>query len=93
MPSDNDESNGLSGSSAPPAAHAPSSNNHNGVAGSGAHGKAGAGNAPVTKAVPASGAGLPFTGTDVLEIALIGALLLAAGLALRARLPRRRVLS
>jgi hypothetical protein len=42
-------------------------------------------------AVPASSAGLPFTGTDVLEIALIGALLVAAGIALRTRLPRRRL--
>jgi hypothetical protein len=45
----------------------------------------------VNGTVPASSAGLPFTGTDALEVALIGALLLAAGLALRTRLPRRRV--
>jgi hypothetical protein len=42
-------------------------------------------------AVPASSSGLPFTGTDVLTVALIGALLLAAGIALRTRLPRRRL--
>jgi hypothetical protein len=43
--------------------------------------------------VPASSAGLPFTGTDVLTVALIGALLLAAGLVLRTRMPRRRPLA
>ena len=47
----------------------------------------------VNGTVPASSAGLPFTGTDVLTIALIGALLLAAGLALRTRMPRRRPLA
>ena len=45
----------------------------------------------VNGAVPASSAGLPFTGTDVVGLALIGALLLAAGLALRAHLPQRRL--
>lgn len=44
----------------------------------------------VNGAVPASSAGLPFTGTDVVAVALIGALLLAAGIALRTRMPRRR---
>jgi hypothetical protein len=47
----------------------------------------------VNGTVPASSAGLPFTGTDVLEVALIGVLLLGAGLALRTRLPRRRPLA
>ena len=59
--------------------------------GSNGSGKAAPGdNAPVTASVPASGAGLPFTGTDVLGVSLIGALLLAAGLALRTRMPRQR---
>ena len=47
----------------------------------------------VNGTVPASSAGLPFTGTDVLTVALIGALLLAAGIALRTRQPRRRPLA
>jgi hypothetical protein len=47
----------------------------------------------VNGTVPASSAGLPFTGTDVLTVALIGALLLAAGLVLRTRMPRRRPLA
>jgi hypothetical protein len=49
----------------------------------------GAGSAP-TRAVPASSGNLPFTGTDLLVNGLIGALLVAAGLAMRSRLPRRR---
>ena len=86
-PADDDESNALNGSSVTPAKR----NNAAGTKNAGSHGTAGAGgsgNAPVTAAVPASSGNLPFTGTDVLLVALLGALLLAAGLALRARMTR-----
>ncbi|MDX6658994.1 MAG: hypothetical protein QOH62_3787 [Solirubrobacteraceae bacterium] len=49
----------------------------------------GAGGDAPTGAVRASSGNLPFTGTDLLVNALIGALLVAAGLAIRSRLPRR----
>ena len=58
--------------------------NSNGVENTGAGG--GTPSAPVTKPVPASGSSLPFTGTDVLLVALLGALFLATGLATRRRL-------
>jgi hypothetical protein len=125
VPSDNDESNPLTGSSNPPSGG--NGNNGGGVKGSTGNGGNGKpecsdgidndgdnlideadpgchtdgnannpssynpnDNSEANGAVPASSQGLPFTGTDVLTVALIGALLLAAGLALRTRLPHRR---
>jgi hypothetical protein len=124
VPSDNDESNPLTGSSNPPSHGNNNGGGVKGSTGSGGNGKPecsdgidndgdnlideadpgchsdGNANNPssynpndnseANGAVPASSSGLPFTGTDVLTIALIGALLLAAGLALRTRLPHRR---
>jgi hypothetical protein len=127
VPSDNDESNGTTGSSTSPS-KSNGNNNGAGVKGSNGSGNNGKpqcsdgidndgdnlvdeadpgchtdGNAhnpssynpnddsEANGAVPASSSGLPFTGTDVLTVALIGALLLAAGIALRTRLPRRRL--
>jgi hypothetical protein len=88
VPSDNDETNGQpTGSSVTPTGSTENDNGRGGVEHTGGSG----GNAPVTPAVPASGEGLPFTGTDVLTVALIGALLLAGGLALRTWMPRRRL--
>jgi len=86
-PADDDESNALSGSSVTPAKQN-SAGAHKNAGANGTAGAGGSGNAPVTPAVPASSGNLPFTGTDVLVVALLGALLLAAGLALRARMPR-----
>jgi hypothetical protein len=80
---------GTGGSSATPSTPNQAGNgneNSSGVEDTGASGGNGAPNAPVTKPVPASGSSLPFTGTDVLLVALIGSLLLAAGLATRHRL-------
>jgi len=83
------------GSSAPPSAPSQSANDNDTAGGSANDNESGVGdtgerggapNAPVTKAVPASGSSLPFTGADVLWVALIGTLLLAAGLATRQRL-------
>ena len=127
VPSDNDESNPVTGSSTAPTTGKSngSGGKHNGSGGtgSGASGKPqcsdgidndgdnlvdaadpgchsdGNANNPssynpnddseVNGTVPASSAGLPFTGTDVLMVALIGALLLAGGIALRTRLSGR----
>jgi hypothetical protein len=124
VPSDNDESNPLTGSSNPPSGGNGNNGGVKGSSGNGGNGKpecsdnidndgdnlideADPGchtdgnahnpssynpndNSEANGAVPASSQGLPFTGTDVLTVALIGALLLAAGLALRTRLPHRR---
>jgi hypothetical protein len=85
VPSDDDESNGTSASSITPATQEQTAaQNGSGVKGSSSSGRN-------NGAVAASSAGLPFTGTDLLQIVLIGTLLLAAGLALRTRLPRRRL--